>query len=116
MTKEEAALVLENLAIFIKDSFRFMRPEHIEQFKEAYNLAIKALKEPPADVQEVKHGKWGIVEYEYFTCSACGESYFNDMDSHKMAEDYLKNNGAYKYCPWCGAKMDGKDGEDAEHN
>lgn len=62
-----------------------------------------------ADVQKVTHAHWIIIEYEYFTCSACGESYFNGMDSNKMAEDYLKNNGAYKYCPWCGAKMDGKE-------
>lgn len=100
MTKEEAALVLENLAIFIKDSFRFMRPEHIEQFKEAYNLAIKALKEPPADVQEVKHAHWRIRSWEteygdrtpnYYICSNC--DVINDLST--------------KYCPNCGATMDG---------
>lgn len=72
--------------------------------------AIRIIKSfPTADLQKVTHAHWIIIEYEYFTCSACGESYFNGMDSHKMAEDYLKNNGAYKYCPWCGAKMDGKE-------
>lgn len=103
MTKEEAALVLENLAIFIKDSFRFMRPEHIEQFKEAYNLAIKALKEPPADVQEVKHGKWHEVSFgnsitvsvsKYYICNQCNHT------SQKKTH----------YCANCGAEMDGKGG------
>lgn len=43
---------------------------------------------PPADVQEVRHGKWfGTV------CSACGESTSNYYDC--------------EYCPHCGAKMDG---------
>jgi len=44
--------------------------------------------------------------------TACGESYYSGMESREMAENYLKNNGAYKYCPWCGAKMD----EEAVHD
>ena len=54
---------------------------------------------PTADVAEVKHGEWkhypecssGIVEVD--ECSECGDNYvFGDL---------------YKYCPNCGAIMDG---------
>ncbi len=47
---------------------------------------------PVADVAPVKHGEWmGSV------CSTCGESTSFYYDC--------------RYCPQCGAKMDGKDGE-----
>lgn len=57
--------------------------------------------EQPADVQEVKHGKWidygwrnrGFDAFHIFKCSEC-------------------NRGKIKtsrFCPNCGAKMDGKE-------
>lgn len=54
-----------------------------------------------ADVQEVKHGKW-IFDSEcgITKCSACNwsiEEFFTDY----------QNNKQYKYCPVCGARMDG---------
>lgn len=45
--KEEAALVLENCAVFIKSAFRYMRDEHVAEFKKAYSFAIKELRKPP---------------------------------------------------------------------
>ena len=46
-----------------------------------------------ADVQPVKHGKWIGVDYDtYFECSEC-----------KHMTDWQ----LYKYCPYCGARMDG---------
>lgn len=59
---------------------------------------------PAADVVEVRHGRWDerIVDNDEFDkygffrrrfyCSACG-----DWNTH----------GASKYCPHCGARMDG---------
>lgn len=59
-------------------------------------------KEPAADVVEVRHGIWkewwpGIAEIMtgeemLYRCSACDAKYA-DIDG-------------YKYCPYCGAKMD----------
>ncbi len=57
---------------------------------------------PAADVVEVRHGKWSVVYVDaghidmekMYKCSMCGSRKYND----------------YKYCPNCGAKMDGKDG------
>lgn len=53
----------------------------------------------PADVVPVRHGKWlkedrGHVEYDA-VCSVCG---FDWMWSDR---------GYFKFCPGCGAKMDG---------
>lgn len=55
---------------------------------------------PTADVEEVKHGYWKhtfelgqIGKYHYWNCSLCGVASNDD--------------GIEKYCPYCGAKMDG---------
>ena len=60
--------------------------------------AIKAI--PAADVTPVRHGRWHDVYMSgassfVGTCSVCGKS--NDIPPVPLA----------KYCPSCGAKMDG---------
>jgi len=59
----------------------------------------------------VKHGHWVITEYEYYDCSICGNAYFNGCDSHAEARERLEKRSydVYSYCPYCGAKMDGKE-------
>lgn len=62
----------------------------------------------PADVQEVKHGKWMLVsdddQYEgWYFCSRCKEEYFSSSGDEIMLPNF---------CPNCGAKMDGEDGEE----
>jgi len=54
---------------------------------------------PSADVVEVKHGKWIVLddrwEFEEVKCSNCGcVEYFN------------KGWKKFNYCPTCGATMD----------
>ena len=66
---------------------------------------------PTADVQEVKHAHWVIIEYEYLNCSHCGEAYYTGADSTKQAREWLEKGYAYSYCPNCGAKMDKEDGK-----
>lgn len=56
---------------------------------------------PVADVAEVKHGKWDINK----NCSVCGVYKFEGLDADVWADWDID------YCPHCGAKMDGKDGE-----
>ncbi len=52
---------------------------------------------PTADVVEVRHGKWLINSDGYYPyCSECKE----EPEGDKMT----------KYCPYCGAKMDKKEG------
>lgn len=69
--------------------------------KDVFALVMHA---PVADVVEVRHGRWipeacesvskrnRLIEYRVYSCSICGRS-----------------NGRVKkkYCPNCGAKMDG---------
>ena len=69
---------------------------HIEAV-EAWNRRAKSVKsQPAADVVEVRHGKW-IEDHEFFKCSECG---------------YLTDYRLSNFCPDCGAKMDGKVGDD----
>ena len=71
-----------------------------------YKHCIEAV--PAAEVAEVRHGRWipeacesvskrnRLIEYRVYSCSICGRS-----------------NGRVKkrYCPNCGALMDGKEDE-----
>lgn len=62
---------------------------------------------PAANVVEVKHGYWKEGHYEgglldgvnFDKCNICGYE--------RLIED-VKYKTTYKYCPNCGAKMDGK--------
>ena len=77
------------------------------------NHAIQCIKEAPAaGVAPVRHGRWIFTEYEFFTCSVCGESYYNGAESTAQAESYLNSGHTYKYCPNCGARMD----KEADHD
>ena len=58
------------------------------------------LKEPAADVAEVRHGHWVFKPGKIPYCSECKE-YSDDGDK-----------GA-TICPWCGAPMDKEDEHEA---
>lgn len=79
-----------------------------KSYANGWNAAIDLLeKAPTADVVEVKHGKWEYQnsdEYsdEYWSdykCSFCG-----NIITALSDEDEL-----YNYCPYCGARIDGKE-------
>ena len=53
---------------------------------------------PTVDAVPVRHGKW-MLGVSLWYCSECGSSY---------------SYGDYAFCPNCGARMDGKDGEGRE--
>ena len=61
---------------------------------------------PAADVAEVKHGEWidlhdeNVLYEQTYKCSVCGEWFVIEAGTPK-------ENG-YKYCPNCGARMDGE--------
>lgn len=67
---------------------------------------------PAADVAQVRHGRWLDAEYEHVNtgeirlgrrCSECGAGYFRYDVSVNTVSDIPR------YCPNCGAKMDGGD-------
>ena len=82
----------------------------IDNYSKTVNADGKAIVEavrdivdticPTADVVEVRHGYWEQGDY-YDIGDVCSEC---EYDSHLIL-------CKYKYCPQCGAKMDGKDGE-----
>ena len=56
------------------------------------NKVIDRIKSAPtADVVEVRHGEWFLVEYEYLTCDKCGHWYYTGCES--TAEAKRKING-----------------------
>lgn len=66
---------------------------------------------PKADVVEVVHAEWKVDEFlkynkKFITCSHCEST----IDCSK---GYIDEN-EYDYCPYCSAKMDGKDGGSGE--
>lgn len=57
---------------------------------------------PTADVKEVKHGQWNIVLDESIL-----EHYNNDVDIFACSICGIKSKRPTKFCPSCGARMDG---------
>ena len=69
-----------------------------------YADKIKAI--PADDVAQVRHGLWVSVPHKLArVCSVC-----NRDEPYKFADI---DAGVYDYCPNCGAKMDGGDGNSA---
>ena len=67
---------------------------------------------PAADVAEVVHGQWLRADDDWnslttIQCSLCSEEWCFETD-----DDVSLLN--YKYCPNCGAKMDGGDNDAAD--
>ena len=71
-------------------------------FKKAVlGFSIYVSRLAAADVAPVKHGHW-IYENFYTHCSVCGKMAIYDKYGQEVESDY---------CPRCGAKMDGGEGE-----
>lgn len=76
-----------------------------KSYADGWNAAVKILmKAPTVDVQEVRHGEWKSFHsedtlYGSYYCSACGHEQDIGMVVSLTTE--------FKYCPNCGAKMDG---------
>jgi len=64
-------------------------------------------KYPPADVAEVNHGKWlnFTNDFSAAECSQCGEVY--TVSDYKGKKHFEIFKHFCKYCPNCGARMDG---------
>ncbi len=77
-----------------------------------FSAANMVEKLPAADVAEVKHGRWELhgnddsLGCSYF-CSRCGWS----IDEEIFYPNSYDDEEPYNFCPHCGAKMDGGDGE-----
>lgn len=60
---------------------------------------------PAADVAPVRHGRWVDTEPNKRDCDyrKNGMAYYCSCCLHRAGKEKHKT---YKYCPWCGAKMD----------
>lgn len=70
---------------------------YFDGIRDGYQSAADRLDTQPV-VEARKHGRWKVEPYLIGTthrCSMCGENY-------GMLHEI------YKYCPYCGAKMDGE--------
>lgn len=67
---------------------------------------------PSADVSPVRHGRW-VRKKALIQCDLCGFGLFPDGYFFKNGECTHSNEPSYRpnYCPNCGAKMDGGEGE-----
>lgn len=77
-----------------------------KRYTEGWNDAILMVKsmihgEKAADVVPVRKGKWKCNK----PCPLCGEDRFKGLDADIWAD------WEPPYCPHCGAKMDGDDGD-----
>lgn len=89
------------------------RESAIESLPVAWDSAVNALRNAPAaDVAPVVHGRWVVHKTAtgraYTLCSRCNSGLAN-YDKGGISEP-LEMRGA-KYCPNCGAKMDGGDSD-----
>ena len=75
------------------DNLKRFAPEH---FSELIQMLVE--KQPAADVAPVVHGEWMWNDDEQgFYCQHCPTTYWKSPDVPS----------AFKYCPHCGAVMDG---------
>lgn len=77
--------------------------------EDAYRVLLWLVNDAPAaDVVPVVHGKWAPSERNpsFLVCSVCGGCYVYDewVDERK-----------WRYCPNCGARMDGGDNDGEIH-
>ena len=109
MTREEAIKRIDE-QYKICEEFYYLsaNPEKdcpgVMSYMEALAVAISALRPVSREqVEKVWRGEWKIVEYEFFTCTRCGDSYYNGAESTEQAESYLNSGHVYDFCPHCGS-------------
>lgn len=91
-----------------EDYATLVKERWFDDYVQGYSSAIDdVVAEPTADVQEVKHGKW-ILRGGWNRCSVC--------DGKALLKDAGGIGGLHEYdqvksdiCPYCSAKMDGKE-------
>ena len=70
-------------------------------------------EQPTVDVVEVKHGYFIGTEFDGY---ADGYPVFYEWKCSECGCIFEDEEPTYNYCPQCGAKMDGKETEDARCN
>ena len=89
------------------------REEAIEAVKHAWAKGLEPSQYietiPASDVAPVRHGRWLNFYGDFSTaeCDICAEIYEVSPDESTKKEFFDAFKEFYKFCPNCGAKMDG---------
>lgn len=88
---------------------RTCKPETLQGLADilaGYSAYKDIAKMPAVDAEPVRHGKWVLLygTYGSMVCSECG----GEAPSVLMGSEYEES----RYCPTCGAKMDGREKEE----
>ena len=104
MAKEyiEREALLNELGEELQINTPMYNKEQNEFVNRGIKIAIRDIrKQPTADVQEVRHNKWEYEDSDIgwtdYRCDSCGN----------IITTVAEPDDLYKYCPNCGAKMDG---------
>lgn len=114
MSTAECAERLENIIDYAGDTL----DDALEfNLRNTLNYASAVMSKVAAgELVEVVHGEWlnFVGDFSTAECNRCGEVYEVSPDE-KPCENYFNAfKQFYKYCPSCGALMDGKDDNNAE--
>lgn len=73
-------------------------------------LADRVKEAPAADVALIVHGRWLNFTGNFSTaeCNRCGELYEVSPDENPCEDFFSAFKQLYKFCPNCGAKMNGE--------
>lgn len=79
------------------------------------------IKEKTVDAVPAVHAHWNCIEnvfsyegtFDGYECSHCHKMFLDDM-CQNSGSDYVDAKKDFKYCPFCGAKMDVKENKHAE--
>lgn len=97
----------EELLKDIEDSVRFSSRNGVSaEMRGAHKIVERIFSAPTVDVDEVVHGEWvHIKDYGggkcLGHCSVCWAP--QEADNPSVIKE------VFRYCRWCGAKMDGKE-------
>lgn len=95
---------IEPIIDFIKKGLN--NPDKAKAFgHDAIEILTEIEYAPTADVVEVRHGKWVHTDYamHWLGKDECSECTYHTSDRDDLSH--------LKFCPNCGARMDGDDGE-----
>lgn len=93
-----------------KDKFPFNGSLHETGYHNGLTMALTlAMYSAAADVAPVRHGRWLNLYGDFSTaeCELCGELYEVSPDESPKKEYFYAFNEFYRFCPNCGARMDG---------